>query len=253
MRKLNYIQLVRQLTNGITQGLFPLGSLLPTELQLCELYGTSRHTVRAALNELQLLGLVTRRKNVGTRVTATQVRNDFQPTPASLDDLVQFGKEHIRVVQNVGPVQVTGSLAKTLACTPDTLWLRISSLYLQEGERMPLGWTDIYIEPDYAEIIADVHRQPNTLICSMIENRFGRRVAGIRQEICACTITDGAMAKALRMKTGAAALKVVRHYLDATGRPFEITVTVHPETRFSVVLQLNRATSTPGGAQEEGE
>ncbi|QTF08607.1 GntR family transcriptional regulator [Brenneria izadpanahii] len=251
MGKLNYIQLVRQLMDGITQGFFPLGSLLPTELQLCELYGTSRHTVRAALNELQLLGLVTRRKNVGTRVTATRVRNDFQPTPASLDDLVQFGKEHIRVVQNVGPVQVDGPLARTLSCTPDTLWLRISSLYLQDGGRMPIGWTDIYIEPDYAEIVADVHRQSDTLVCSLIENRFGRRVAGIRQEIRACTVTDGAMAKALQLKTGAAALKVVRHYLDATGRAFEISVTVHPEERFSVVLQLKRSDAAPSAEEEE--
>ncbi|KAF1018295.1 MAG: putative HTH-type transcriptional regulator YurK [Paracidovorax wautersii] len=82
MSKPHYLQLARQLTEGITQGRYPLGTLLPTELQLCELYGTSRHTVRAALNELQLLGLVSRRKNVGTRVTATQVRHGFQPTLA---------------------------------------------------------------------------------------------------------------------------------------------------------------------------
>ncbi|MCL2894807.1 GntR family transcriptional regulator [Brenneria tiliae] len=241
MGKLNYTQLARQLMEGITQGCFPLGSLLPTELQLCELYGTSRHTVRAALNELQQLGLVTRRKNVGTRVTATQVRNDFQPTLASLDELIQFGKEHIRAVQNIGPVQVTGELAKELSCSPDRLWLRISGLRLQEGGRLPIGWTDIYIEPDYAEIVADVHRQPGTLVCSLIENRFGRRVAGVRQEIRACTLTNGAMAKALRLKTGAAALKIVRHYLDVTGRAFVISVTVHPEERFSVVLQLRRS------------
>lgn len=242
MIKHHYIRLAQHLTEGIVQGRYPLGTLLPTELQLCELYGTSRHTVRAALNELQQLGLVSRRKNVGTRVVATQVRNGFRPTLASLDDLVQFGEEHTRVVQDVEICKASGPLAEMLGCQPGERWLRISSLRLQSGKRtVPIGWTDVYVAPAYAEIADEVKAQPDTLISTLIERRYGRRIAEIHQEICACALTDERMARALRIAPGSAALKIVRRYLDAGGQAFEISVTIHPAERFSVSLRLKHA------------
>ena len=242
------IQLAQQLTESIAGGRFPVGSLLPTELQLCELYGTSRHTVRAALNELQQLGLVNRRKNVGTRVMAAQANNGFQPTLASLEDLVQFGEEHMRVVQSIASVHASAALAKDLSCETGAEWLRISSLRLRGGARtLPIGWTDVYVAPEYAEIAEVVRQQPGTLIGTLIESRYGRRIAHIRQEICACTVEDADMAAALKLTVGTAALKIVRSYLDAAGKMFEVSVTVHPAERFSVVLQLTRsAAATPG-------
>nr|WP_246282548.1 hypothetical protein [Paraburkholderia caffeinitolerans] len=51
------------------------------------------------MNELQRLGLVSRRKNAGTRVESMRPRNDFRPSLASIDDVVQFGTEHLRGVQ----------------------------------------------------------------------------------------------------------------------------------------------------------
>ncbi|WP_066457169.1 GntR family transcriptional regulator [Castellaniella caeni] len=245
MIKHHYIRLAQHLTESITQGSYPLGSLLPTEMQLCELYGTSRHTVRAALNELQQLGLVSRRKNVGTRVVATEIRTGFRPTLASLDDLVQFGAEHTRVVQSAEPVEASGELARLLACQPGERWLRIASLRLQDSKRtLPIGWTDVYIAPSYAEIIDEVRAQPDMLISTLIERRYGRRIAEIHQEICACTLQDAAMAQALQLPVGSAALKIVRHYLDAAGQVFEVSVTIHPAERFSVSLQLKRAESS---------
>ena len=74
MNKPRFSDIARHLKEGITSGHYPVGTLLPTELELRDHYKTSRHTVRAALQELQQLGLVSRRKNVGTRVeSATTV------------------------------------------------------------------------------------------------------------------------------------------------------------------------------------
>ncbi|WP_342352968.1 GntR family transcriptional regulator, partial [Methylobacterium frigidaeris] len=41
-----WAQVARDLRAGIASGRYPIGSLLPTELELCEQYGMSRHTVR---------------------------------------------------------------------------------------------------------------------------------------------------------------------------------------------------------------
>jgi GntR family transcriptional regulator len=56
MNKARHTDLARDLAEGIAEGRFPVGSLLPTEFELCDRYDASRYTVRKALDELQELG-----------------------------------------------------------------------------------------------------------------------------------------------------------------------------------------------------
>ncbi|HLG68309.1 MAG TPA: GntR family transcriptional regulator, partial [Acidimicrobiales bacterium] len=54
------------------------GDRLPTEKQLTRTYGVSRHTVRAALRELEDDGLVVRRAGSGTQVAAQRLEQPLQ-------------------------------------------------------------------------------------------------------------------------------------------------------------------------------
>ncbi|WP_211464055.1 GntR family transcriptional regulator [Collimonas silvisoli] len=239
--KPHFADIARNLTEGIVSGRFPVGSLLPTELELCDSYSTSRHTIRAALHELQQLGLVSRRKNVGTRVESSEPTNDFRPSLASVDDLVQFGSTHVRKVLEIEETTVSGALATEFGCQNETRWLRISSLRMNGAtDRLPVGWTDVYIEPAYAEIGEIVRKSPSVLISALIESRYGRRIAEIRQEIRATTVPD-TMARSLQVEPGTTALKIIRWYFDAAGQAFEISVSVHPAERFAVSMQLKRS------------
>jgi DNA-binding GntR family transcriptional regulator len=240
-QKANFANIARHLTEAISSGHFSVGALLPTELELCKHYGTSRHTVRAALAELQQLGMVSRRKNVGTRVISAKPRAGFRPSLASVDDLVQFGEEHLRVVQSIAPETVTGALARELGCGDGSAWLRISTLRMVADEAaMPIGWTDVYVDPAYAEIGELVRASPDALISSLIAERYDRQIAEIHQDIRAFAITDGAMARKLQVEVGASALKILRQYFDGQGEVFEISVSVHPADRFSVSMRLSR-------------
>jgi DNA-binding GntR family transcriptional regulator len=239
--KVHFSDIARDLTEGIACGRYPVGALLPTELELCDHYKTSRHTVRAALHELQQLGLVSRRKNVGTRVESIHPRNDFHSSLGSLDDLTQFGSTHIRAVQSIEETTASAALAKDLECAEETRWLRISSLRMdREAGSRPIGWTDVYIDPQYAEIGAVVRESPSTLISSLIEARYGRRIAEIRQVIRAVKVSE-TMASILKVEPGTPGLHILRWYYDAAGQVFEVSVTVHPADRFSVAMRLQRA------------
>jgi GntR family transcriptional regulator len=242
MTKPHYIQIAQQLTAGIKDGVYPLGALMPTEFELCDHFQTSRHTVRAALSELQQLGLVERKKNVGTRVVAAQVRGGFQPTLSSLDDLIQFGVEHSRRVQRIETVTLTRSVARELKAETGSRWVVISSLRLNGSKfSPPIGWTDVYLDPAYEQIAEEVRLHPATLVSSLVETRFGRRIAELHQEISGSTVTDPVIAAALDVPVGSAALRILRRYLDAAGKAFEITVTTHPSDRFSISLKLRCA------------
>lgn len=239
--KANFTAIACHLTDAITSGHFAVGSLLPTELELVKHYGTSRHTVRAALAELQQAGLVSRRKNVGTRVESAKPRSTFRPSLASVDDLVQFGAEHLRVVQSIDRKTVSGALADEIGCESGTPWVRISNLRMVgDDTTAPVGWTDVYIDPRYADVAELVRASPDTLTSTLIEQHHGRQIAEIHQDVRAFAIEDGAMAKALRTAPGTAALKIVRRYFDAQGEMFEASVSVHPAERFSVSMRLKR-------------
>ena len=239
--RLNYNQIADHLIEAITSEHFAVGDLLPTELALCEHYGTSRHTIRAALAELEQAGLVLRKKNVGTRVIASRPRSRFRPTLASVDDLVQFGTEHLRQVRNVAEIEASPALAGELGCEAGSRWLRISSLrHVGDAEAPPIGWTDVYIDPAYREVVEQARRSPNVLISTLIEESHGRRIAEIHQIVRASTLADPKIATALGVDSGTAMLGIIRRYLDSDGRLFEATVTVHPAERFELSMRLRR-------------
>jgi DNA-binding GntR family transcriptional regulator len=241
MNRPHFADIARDLTEGIASGRYPVGSVLPTELELRDQYQTSRHTVRAALHELQQLGLVSRRKNAGTRVESAQPRNDFRPSLASVDDVVQFGSEHLRLVQSTEEIVATGKLAKTLKCANGSRWLRVSSLRIDgDRESPPVGWTDVYIDPAYTEVAEAARAQPDTLISALIEARYGRCIAEIQQDVRGALISKE-MGHRLKVEEGTAALEIVRRYLDSGGETFEVSISVHPAERFSVSMRLKRS------------
>lgn len=235
-------EITRELLDGIEGGRFPVGELLPTEFELCEQFQASRYTVRAVLQELQDMGLVSRRKNVGTRVESAQPKAVFRPTLATIEDLMQFGEEHRRVVQSVEKTTAPPEIATALGGAADAQWLRISTVRLNDDARArPIAWTDIYVDPAYEEIAAIVRDTPDVLVSSLIESRRGRRIAEIEQDVRASTLTDARVGRVLGIEPGAAVLKILRRYIDDAGETFEVSVTTHPAETFSVTTRMKRS------------
>lgn len=63
-----YLKVARTLRKEIADGVYPIGSQLPTEHELCERFNVSRYTVREALRRLREDNLVASRPRAGTVV-----------------------------------------------------------------------------------------------------------------------------------------------------------------------------------------
>ena len=236
----SHSDIARDLADGIRSGRFAVGSLLPTEFELCERYAASRYGVRRALHELQQLGLISRRKNVGTRVIAAVPVPGFVQSIATVEELAQFGAEHLRMVQSVETVRIDADLAEQLGCRAGERRLRISSLRMEAGTPgRPIGWTDAYVPRPYAAVGELARRSPTRLISSLIEERFGLRITRIAQEIQATDMPES-LAEALQARAGSPALRIVRRYLDDQDETIETSVTLHPADRFTFSTMLNR-------------
>ena len=65
-----YLQVSAALQQRIEAGDYPMGALLPTEIELCEAFAVSRHTVRDALRRLADAGFLQRRQGSGSQVVS---------------------------------------------------------------------------------------------------------------------------------------------------------------------------------------
>ncbi|MDZ4159631.1 MAG: GntR family transcriptional regulator [Anaerolineaceae bacterium] len=81
------------LIEAIRQGKFPVGSQLPTEMELMQILDVSRTTLREALRMLEEQGLIVRRRGLGTYVTKRMMVNDISNNFGITQMITQAGLE----------------------------------------------------------------------------------------------------------------------------------------------------------------
>ena len=240
MNPTRYARVAKDLMHGITSGRYPVGSLLPTELELCDLYGVSRHTVRAAIDQLLDQGLVSRRKRVGTRVEASSPRGGYSQSLASVAELAQLGQNPHRQIQDVRQFVADLSAAERLGLVPGEHYLCVSSIRVDRAhDSLPQCWSEVYLPRDYAEVIELAREHPDQVIAGLIEQRYGRAIALVEQQVRAVLLT-APMAQALKAEAGSPGLQIIRHYREENGDLMAVSETVHPDDRFTLVTQLRR-------------
>ncbi|MFC4223961.1 GntR family transcriptional regulator [Lysinibacter cavernae] len=86
-------EIVQTLKSRIHDSEYLPGSRLPTEAQLCDEFAVSRATVRSAIKELDVLGLVQTKHGLGTYVRSTpQVRDGLERMGSISDSIRSSGK-----------------------------------------------------------------------------------------------------------------------------------------------------------------
>src|SRR5258707_15237549 len=93
LRKSNdllYLQILRSLKDEIVRGIYPVGSQLPTEEELCARFSVSRYTVREALRRLRDDRLVASRRGAGTTVVPPHSADSYVHEVTSFNDLITY-------------------------------------------------------------------------------------------------------------------------------------------------------------------
>jgi len=240
MNQKRYAAVAKSLIDEIAYGRYPVGSLLPTEFELCALYQVSRHTVRAAIDQLQGHGMVSRRKRVGTRVEASSPRSGYSHSLASVADLVHVAETHIRDIKDIRYFVADIALAKRLGLEPGGHYFCVSSIKVDDSEgQAPFCWTDVYAEQAYAQIIPDAKAHPDELIAALIGRAFSRHIEVVDQEVRPVQLSAD-LASCLKAQAGALGLNIIRQYRDEVGALIAVSETVYPSDRFTLVMQMKR-------------
>ena len=239
-----YLKVARALQHQISVGEYPIGSLLPTEVELAIRYGVSRQTIRQAVQQLRQQKLLSAKKGVGTRVEARQPQQAYYFALQSLTQIFQFASEATLHVDHEEDLQVRGALANKLASRSGRPWLHLVGTRQVAGNARPICWTEVYIDGRYAKLFRG-KRIHQSAIFSAIERHSGEAVTEVQQEINA-TILDRELAARLGATAGSPALVITRRYFGAGHRLFEMSINVHPSDRFSYAISLTR--ELPGEA-----
>jgi GntR family transcriptional regulator len=233
-----YAQVASNLLARIAGGEYPVGSLLPKEVELSRTYGVSRHTMREALRRLSEAGMVLRRRRAGTEVIAAQPSMGYRQPTSSIDDLLLYGDQTEVRLTSRQRTKCSAAVAGLLGGDPDREWLRVETLRMQPAEGRPICHTTMYLNLELDGIEDDIADLSGP-VSALVEKAYGIRIAEIEQSIQAVAL-DRSNARKLRVEPGAPALKATRRYYDADGRLIELAIALHPGDRFTYVTRLKR-------------
>lgn len=234
-----YQRIAEDLVRKVTSGEYPVGSILPTELELMDCYTASRNTVRMALRQLQDLGLISRRRNRGTMVEASPVAGAFTQSLSTLEDLVSLAQTAQRQIHSSEELVLDISMARELGCQPGSRWIHIAMTRREMDATRPLAWTDAFIDPHYRGLHQLAGQHPDQLLCDLIETSYGRRISTVDQTVSGCLVS-GNVANWLEVEEGSPGLKILRRYRDPARAIVLVTRSVYPADRYSLTTTLTR-------------
>lgn len=233
-----YQQIADDLLAKLRDGTHPVGSMLPTEVELSGQYNVSRYTVREALRLLEAMGLVDRRQGAGTTVNASDPDERFVQEMTSVDELLQYPENTRLYVISAKYVEAGEALAERLGCTPGETWQQIDTVRRVTATAAPICTTTIFVRSEYGAILDDIGTVPEP-VYAQVQKRFDLQLARVGIDLSAGPVGEG-RAELLEVEPHAPALLIMRRYLDPKGRIFEVSESCHPAARFTYRLTLRR-------------
>jgi GntR family transcriptional regulator len=137
-------QVCEIIIEGIANGLYPPGSMLPSENQLAERFGVSRSTIRAAFARLGEKGYVRRKRGVGTFVAESpEIIAPIYQQPGAYDRIVAQGFEPGVIQIKTEMIEIGDVIAEKLTIDPGSSVLRVERIFT--ADKKPVIWFTGYI------------------------------------------------------------------------------------------------------------
>lgn len=239
-----YLQVARTLRKEIVDGVYPVGSQLPTEHELCERFAVSRYTIREALRRLREDNLVSSRPRTGTLVVPRPSSDSHVQHVMSINDLLAFAAGTRFAIESIAMVTVDDELAARTGLTSGDQWLTVRGFRRADGAetaRSALCRTEYYINRSFAGVGRLLQRHDGPIF-PLIEDLFGLSIVEVHQEITAVLVSPE-LAGGLDVETGTPALQVQRTYSTSDRQVAQVTINIHPASRFRHSMTMRRVKS----------
>ena len=228
-----YFQLAQHFESAIRSGALKVGARLENEVQLAEMLGLSRPTVRAAFLYLANKGLVVRKRGAGTLVANERIDRNVELT-SLYDDLAASGRNPATRVLKAEVSHASDQVADALQLPERALVMSLERIRLADGEPMalmhnylPAGLVQLNVEMLEEHGLYELLRASGIGLYSATQ-RMGAKNASTAE------------ARTLNETRGTALLTMERIAYDQSGRPVEFARHLYRASRYAFTTSFPR-------------
>jgi GntR family transcriptional regulator len=229
-----YHQLKSILLERIKTGLLKPNDRLPAEDELAASYGVSKATVRQALNELAVAGVLRREQGRGTFVAEPKLAQGPRALTSFSEEMRGRGFAPTSRTLKQEIIKAEADVAEKLQIAEGSQVTRIKRLRLADGQ--PMGIQTAHLPLELAPRLVEENFAEASLY-ETLERKYGLRPARAEETYFAVPVGPGE-ARLLKVAAGSPALAAERLAYLASGRPLELTYSIMRGDRYKVALEL---------------
>jgi GntR family transcriptional regulator len=230
-----YHQVAGILRQRIEEGVYPVGTRLQSEDEFAAEFDVSRATVRQAIGELVMEGLVVRRQGRGTFVESIGKAVLKQRFRGSLSDLI--AESHRATTRDIDVAHDTtfpGYIATALHL-PEPQGTIVRRTRMMDGE--PFSYTVSYLPSEIGKKAVSLAGLRRTALMELLLKQ-GIALHSATQSICA-QLADPGLCSRIDVELGSAVLYVERLVQDSSGQPVEFVRSWYRGDRYEYTVTLD--------------
>jgi GntR family transcriptional regulator len=230
-----YHQLEEFIKQQIDQGDLKEEEAIPSEREFAERFQISRMTVRQAINNLVMDGLLKRQKGRGTFVNKKKVEQELQGMTSFTEDMVSRGMQPSSNLLSFQMIPAGKKTSLDLKIAENDLVYKIKRIRLADNAPMALetAYIPVEIVPGLTE------ENSNLSLYQYIEDHLSLSISEAKQEIEA-SIASSQEAEPLGIEEGDPILLIVRISYLQDGTPFELVKSSFRADRYRFTHTMKR-------------
>ncbi|NLY74114.1 MAG: GntR family transcriptional regulator [Firmicutes bacterium] len=175
-----YYQLEELLRHHIEEGIWPPGTVLPSERELCETYKVSRGPVRQAIKNLEIAGLARAIRGKGVIVNEKKFEPNPLANPSFFKEIERQGMKPSSVVIQSSIMGASVCVSEQLKLTPGASVYMIQRIIRGDDQSLALATTYLpkslfpdFLEKDLAaNAVYDLINRSNKTTIDRVRERF---------------------------------------------------------------------------------
>lgn len=234
-----YFQLSTFIKNLILSKQLKPGDMIPSEKQLCDIYGISRTTVRQALDKLAKENLIIRRRGRGSYIANPKVHRNLDHLYNFTDDMKRIGLSPSSKVIMSRVIEASENMSKLFNISDNADVFKLVRVRLADNEPLLLEETYIplYVCPD----ITNIDFNKNSLY-SILQTMYGLKLEKATETYEAVNL-DIETAKILNCQSLSAAFSIQRIGYLENDTAFELTNSLVRSDKCVFTVELKTGTS----------
>jgi len=229
-----YEDVQSELRRAIEEGGWKPGYKLPSERELTERFNCARMTVRRALQELEALGLISKRHGSGSYVADLQPMSNLLSIKDIRSEIAGRGHVHKSELITRKVIRANASLAASIGVPRGSRVFKCELVHYENG--IPVQLEERFVNPDVVPdfMALDLNAQtPSSYL-------FVHAPLTAAEQVVEAINADDVVAAHLKIEIGAAVLKVSRRTISK-GKVASLAHLYHPGNCYRIIGEFSAA------------